>query len=74
MTREDAIIFEATRDVYIYGIGIYGAYDDNKHDFKIKYKWLIQKAPNGEKIEGSQWYEESATTPEPSQMIQNRYF
>jgi hypothetical protein len=74
LTREDAIIFEARRDVFIYGIGIYGAADGNKHDFKIKYKWIIQRTPNGETDEESQWFEESSSTPEPSQMIQNRYF
>jgi hypothetical protein len=74
LTDYDAIIFEATRDVYIYGIGIYGADDGKKHDFKIKYKWLIQRTPNGETAEDSQWFEESSSTPEPSQMIQNRYF
>jgi hypothetical protein len=27
LTLQDAIIFEATRDVFIYGIGIYGSTD-----------------------------------------------
>jgi hypothetical protein len=74
LTKQDAIIFEARRDVYIYGIGIYGASDGKKHYFKIKYKWIIQSTPNGETVEESQWFEESSSTPEPSQMIQNRYF
>jgi hypothetical protein len=74
LTKQDAIIFEARRDVYIYGIGIYGADDDKKHDFKIKYKWIIQRTPNGDTAEESQWFEESSSTLEPSQMIQNRYF
>jgi hypothetical protein len=53
LTKQDAIIFEARRDVYIYGIGIYGASDGKKHDFKIKYKWIIQSTPNGETAEES---------------------
>jgi hypothetical protein len=53
LTNQDAIIFEARRDVYIYGIGIYGAGDGKKHDFKIKYKWIIQRTPNGETAEES---------------------
>jgi len=52
-------------DVFINGIGIYGAEDEKKHDFKIKYKWIIQKTPNGETIKDSKWFEESSTTPEP---------
>ena len=75
LTKEDAIIYEATRDVYIYGVGIYGAGDGKKHDFKVKYKWIIQKTANGDKIEeSSAYYEESSSTPEPSQMKENKYF
>ena len=71
---QDAIIFEATKNVYIYGIGIYGPGDGKKHEFKVKYKYVIQKTPNGETIYDSYWFEESSTTPEPSKMIQNKYF
>jgi hypothetical protein len=74
LNREDAIIFEATKDVYIYGIGIYGADDGKKHDLKVKYKWVVQRTPNGETIEDSQWFEESSTSLELSEMIQNKYF
>jgi PHR domain len=37
----DAIIFEAKRDVKVYGIGIYGPKDEKKHNFTIKYQWFI---------------------------------
>ena len=50
----DSIIFEAKRDVRIHGVGVYGEFDHNKHDFTIKYRWIIQKSPNGDTVEESQ--------------------
>ena len=46
----DSIIFEAKRSVRIYGIGIYGAEDGQKHDYTIIYQWRIQQKPNGKTI------------------------
>ena len=51
LDRWDGIIFEAKRDIWVYGVGIYGAFDNKKHRFKIKYKWVIQNTPNGDTIQ-----------------------
>jgi hypothetical protein len=34
----------------IVGVGIYGAYDEEKYDVNIQYKWKIENEPNGEEI------------------------
>ncbi len=39
--RPDAIIFQAKKDVRIYGVGIYGPKDEKKHKLYIKYRWII---------------------------------
>lgn len=50
ISRDDAIIFEARKDVYVYGVGVYAPIDDEAHDFTMKYRWVIQSSPNGKDV------------------------
>lgn len=65
----DAIIFEAKRDLWVYGVGIYRPKYGSKHDFKIRYKWTIEDTPNGETIEESKEYEECGKIPDRGNMV-----
>ncbi len=40
-SRIDSIIYEAKKDLRIFGIGVYNAKDNKKHKLTLKYKWLI---------------------------------
>jgi PHR domain len=41
ISRDDAIIFEARKDIYVFGVGIYGPVDKRSHEFTINYRWII---------------------------------
>jgi hypothetical protein len=58
----------------VYGIGVYGAFDNKQHDYTLKYRYTIQRTPNGDTIHESDEYEEKGRTPEASQMTGGHYF
>ena len=72
LKKWDAVIFEALRDVIVYGVGVYAPYDDEEHKYTLKYKWLIQSTPNGDTIEESKEY--TAKGDIPMALIDKKYF
>ncbi len=55
-------------------MGVFGPKDGIKHQTNIKYNWIIQETPNGEKISESSVIEENVESPDKSEMIEGTYF
>lgn len=71
----DALIFEAKKDMRVFGIGIHGPKDDKPRDFTIGYKYIIQDSPEGKEISKS----ENVVTvevvcPPASEWTEKKYF
>ena len=72
--KKDAIIFKPKVDVRIFGVGIYAPTDDDKREFRYKYRWEIQKTANGENISQSEDFEETTMAPRSEDWINGTYF